>query len=214
MSDLTHDAEDGFHEIQLSGKQLVFLFMATTVVLVATFLCGIMVGRGVTAARGDEAGMAAPISTAAASGEQPATIPSDDPPSPPAEDELGYHQRLQGSEPSGAGQKPAPQPAAAPPPAPAAAPRTERAAEGPDVPTSGQKGTWVVQVTALQNRGAAAGIVQRLIGKGYPAYLEMPASGAPAIYRVRIGRYPDRREAEQISRRLEKEEQFSPVVTR
>ena len=28
MNDL---ADDGFHEIQLSGKQLVFLFMATTV---------------------------------------------------------------------------------------------------------------------------------------------------------------------------------------
>ena len=33
MSDLSNDAtDDGFHEIQLSGKQLVFLFMATTVV--------------------------------------------------------------------------------------------------------------------------------------------------------------------------------------
>ena len=31
MSELTHhDADDGFHEIQLSGKQLVFLFFATT----------------------------------------------------------------------------------------------------------------------------------------------------------------------------------------
>ena len=34
VPELTHDAtEDGFHEIQLSGKQLVFLFMAATVVL-------------------------------------------------------------------------------------------------------------------------------------------------------------------------------------
>ena len=31
MTELTHrDADDGFHEIQLSGKQLVFLFMAAT----------------------------------------------------------------------------------------------------------------------------------------------------------------------------------------
>ena len=38
--------EDGFHEIQLSGKQLVFLFMATTVVSIVIFLCGVLVGRG------------------------------------------------------------------------------------------------------------------------------------------------------------------------
>ena len=32
MSDLSHDAaEDGFHEIQLSGKQIVFLAMVLTV---------------------------------------------------------------------------------------------------------------------------------------------------------------------------------------
>lgn len=39
--------DEGFHEIQLNGKQLVFLFMAATVVAVAVFLCGVMVGRGV-----------------------------------------------------------------------------------------------------------------------------------------------------------------------
>ena len=44
---------DGFHEIQLNGKQLVFLFMAATVVSVVIFLCGVLVGRGVRAERGD-----------------------------------------------------------------------------------------------------------------------------------------------------------------
>ena len=44
----TRDFEDdGFHEIQLSGKQLVFLCMATTVVSIVIFLCGVLVGRGV-----------------------------------------------------------------------------------------------------------------------------------------------------------------------
>jgi hypothetical protein len=42
-------SDDGFHEIQLNGKQLVFLFMAATVVAVVIFLCGVMVGRGVLA---------------------------------------------------------------------------------------------------------------------------------------------------------------------
>ena len=53
MAHEIHD--DGFHEIQLSGKQLVFLFMATTVVSAVIFLCGVLVGRGVTHARGSVA---------------------------------------------------------------------------------------------------------------------------------------------------------------
>src|SRR5713226_9180226 len=48
----SHAHDDGFHEIQLSGKQLVFLFMAATVVSVVIFLCGVLVGRGVRAERG------------------------------------------------------------------------------------------------------------------------------------------------------------------
>src|SRR5688572_6433903 len=40
-------SDEEFHEIQLNGKQLVFLFMAATVVAVVIFLCGVMVGRGV-----------------------------------------------------------------------------------------------------------------------------------------------------------------------
>ena len=44
-------ADDGLHEIQLNGKQLVFLFMASTVVAVVIFLCGVMVGRGVRTQR-------------------------------------------------------------------------------------------------------------------------------------------------------------------
>jgi hypothetical protein len=44
--------DDGFHEIQLNGKQLVFLFMAATVVSVVIFLCGVLVGRGVRVERG------------------------------------------------------------------------------------------------------------------------------------------------------------------
>src|SRR5690349_14757609 len=45
--DLRENDDDGFHEIQLSGKQLVFLCMATTVVSIVIFLCGVLVGRGV-----------------------------------------------------------------------------------------------------------------------------------------------------------------------
>jgi hypothetical protein len=41
-----------------------------------------------------------------------------------------------------------------------------------------------------------------------------PANGAPRVFRVRVGKYKDRREAESTAARLEKEEQFKPWITR
>ena len=46
----THD--DSFREIQLSGKQLVFLFMAVVVIARRDFPVGVLVGRGVLAGTG------------------------------------------------------------------------------------------------------------------------------------------------------------------
>ena len=67
---LAHQTQDdGFHEIQLNGKQLVFLFMAATVVSVVIFLCGVLVGRGV---RGDHGGTSSDV--AAAGGSSPADV--------------------------------------------------------------------------------------------------------------------------------------------
>src|SRR6478672_4747208 len=54
--------DEEFHEIQLNGKQLVFLFMAATVVSVVIFLCGVMVGRGVQTPRGDQVAAASQTS--------------------------------------------------------------------------------------------------------------------------------------------------------
>src|SRR6059036_3364467 len=97
--------DDSFHEIQLNGKQLVFLFMAATVVSVVIFLCGVLVGRGVRAERGT----AADVAPAAAADEtapppQPAPVPTPTPAGsdpraaaapPPAVDDLSYFNRLE-----------------------------------------------------------------------------------------------------------------------
>src|SRR5947209_20277897 len=89
--------DEGFHEIQLNGKQLVFLFMAATVVSVVIFLCGVLVGRGVRAERGGVADSAT-IASVADTTPQPAPGPAVPPPAgsdptaaaapPPAVDDL------------------------------------------------------------------------------------------------------------------------------
>ena len=221
MTELTQpDTDDGFHEIQLSGKQLVFLFMAGTTVAVMIFLCGVWVGRGVPNDRGvNNEGTEAMAGTApppAATPSQPVASggpPAAEPPAPAAEpeDELSYAKRLQADaapaeklKQPAASSAPAPKPPAATPPQPKPEPAAPQ--------STGRPGAWIVQVVSLQDRAAAAAIAKRLTAKGYPAFVLDPAAGGPRIYRVQVGGFNDKNEAEQASRRLEKDEQFKPFV--
>ena len=63
-------------------------------------------------------------------------------------------------------------------------------------------------------RSEAEAIAKRLSAKGYAAYVLTPPSGTPAVFRVRVGKFPTRREAETVASKLQKEEQFKPWVTR
>ena len=65
-----------------------------------------------------------------------------------------------------------------------------------------------------ERRGEAEAIAKRLTSKGYAAYVLVPSDGTPSVYRVRIGKFPTRREAETVAAKLKKEEQFKPWVTR
>ena len=222
MTELTQpDTDDGFHEIQLSGKQLVFLFMAATSVGVMIFLLGVWVGRGVPNDRGGQESaetMAAATPPPAATPSQPVASggpPSAEPPAPAVEpdDDLSYAKRLQADSAPAEKLKPGPQSAPKPaaPPAQAAAPPQPKPEPAGPLGT-GRPGAWIVQVVSLQDRAAATTIAKRLTGKGYPAFVLDPASGGPRIYRVQVGGYSDKNDAEQAARRLEKDEQFKPFV--
>ncbi|HEY8536077.1 MAG TPA: SPOR domain-containing protein [Vicinamibacterales bacterium] len=220
-------SDDGFHEIQLNGKQLVFLFMAATVVSVVIFLCGVMVGRGVRSQQTPATEMAA----AGVADVTPAEAPAPEPPPAPApaagtpEPVDDYYRDLTAEQPTDMKAKPAetrpaetrrtsrPEPArAAAATPPSAAPQPAAADAQP--PSAVTSGGYAVQLVALSDRAEAENIVKRLIGKGYPAYIVNPVAGKPRIYRVQVGRYPERREADRIAARLRAEEQFSPWVTR
>ena len=248
--------DEGFHEIQLNGKQLVFLFIAATVVSVVIFLCGVLVGRGVRTNQNVIADASPTSTTADTSPRQPAapvpTPPGSNPTTaaaPPAPaDDLSYFDRLQkpnapveqlkppSERRAAAAERPAPaaaRPAAPPPapdrsaagarPAPPAAresspQRAATTAAAAPVPAAaraepGGQG-FAVQIAALNVRSEADAIANRLSSKGYAAYVLAPADGTPSVFRVRIGKFPTRREAETIAARLQKEEQLKPWVTR
>jgi cell division septation protein DedD len=243
---LAHQAQDdAFREIQLNGKQLVFLFMVATVVSVVIFLCGVFVGRGVRAERAPlvaDSSASTPLTTPdvapvesgapAAAGSDPTVAPP-----PPAVDELSYFNRLEKSgqparDPKPSAQKPAapvkkPAPVA-PPAAAGPAPAARATVPPPEEPPASRSNPpaaataaseppgqgFALQVTALRERGEAEAIAKRLSSKGYTAYVLTPPSGTPSVYRVRVGKFKTRREAEAIATRLQKEEQFTPWITR
>ena len=203
-------SEEGFHEIQLSGKQLVFLFMATTVVSVVIFLCGVLVGRGVRAETivADATGTSLELPVEQP---QPLTDPSTDTsaeaPVPVEEgpDQFSYHERLQ--QPVAETVEPPP----ATPETPAAEPETAPV-EAPAPPASSG---WVAQIGAYKDRATANRIVETLKRQNFPAFILAPTAGSPtATFRVRVGPYRDRREAENVAGRLQREHQYSPFVTR
>lgn len=225
--------DDAFREIQLNGKQLVFMGMAVVVIAVAIFLMGVQVGRGVRGERGlsDGADVVA------------ATTTETEPPLPPpsvnqgsatapvtAGEKLSYAERLTGNndgealkkdpEPAPPAEAPTPK-SESPPPTPASVtavtappPAPAPAAPAAAVSTEPAGIGYAIQVAALRERSEADTIVKRLAGKGYPAYVLAPVKGAPAVFRVRVGKYKERREADTVAARLQKEEQFKPWVVR
>ena len=223
--------DEGFHEIQLNGKQLVFLFMAATVVSVVIFLCGVLVGRGVRAERGSVPDTASINPATETTPQQPPTAQTPTPagsdptvavaPPPPTAEDLSYFNRLE--KPKGAATEDLK--AKAEPPAPKAldAPKAPEAPKpspkAPQAPVNGAGAEpggagYAVQIAALNVRSDAEAIAKRLSSKGYAAYVVPPATGTPSVYRVRVGKYPTRREAESIAAKLQKEEQFKPWVTK
>jgi cell division septation protein DedD len=211
--------DDGFHEIQLNGKQLVFLFMAATVVSVVIFLCGVLVGRGVKAERaatvadGSAAAIeptpqAAPSTPVApAAGSDPTTAAP-----PPTVDDLSYFNRLEKKTPAVEELKAPPAPVAvAPASTPKPAPVPTVAAQSVPAPPAGDG--YAVQVAVLDHPDADA-MAKRLSSKGYNAFIVPLNQTSPPRYRVRVGKFKTKHEAETVAARLQKEEQFKPWITR
>jgi DedD protein len=219
-------SDQGVREIQLNGKQLVFMFMTATVAAVVIFLCGVMVGRGVNTTRASAvAAVAAEPTVDPTSTAQPPQTSSSDAassaePVSSQEDlkELTYAKRLEAPEPP---PEPAVEPVvAAPVPAIAEQPKVEKPPVAPAAATKAidasepKGGGFVVQVASLRSRDEADAIAKRLSSKGFPSFVTTPGSSGPKVFRVRVGKYADRQQAETVARKLEKEEQFKPWITR
>lgn len=212
--------------------------MAATVVSVVIFLCGVLVGRGVRTERDaiaqeqwlNDSPTAdaqpplesdAPFTTSGAGADRALVPPSplddigDIRPNTPFDTKAG---------PAASPKTPDVKRAEATVEKVAASPASQTSAKVPaaarptpvSAPTSsarGATGGWVVQVAAVNTRGDADGLLRRLATKGYDAYIATPAAGT-AGFRVRVGSYGTKREADVMADKLGKDLQLKPWVTR
>jgi cell division septation protein DedD len=229
-------SDQNVREIQLGGKQLVFLFMASVVLAVAIFLLGISVGRGVGTPAAETA-TDAPAAVPPAPAEMP-------PPTQTSPADLSYHDKLQDqtapkaqaappdttakpaatppatdttsvpvappAQPAPPTTPPAPQTAAArtaAPPAPA--PSTAKTAAGARAQSTGSG--WFVQVAAFKSRENADRQVSQLKAKGYSAIVQADPG---SLFRVRIGPFQERTEANLTAERLQREDNIRASVGR
>jgi DedD protein len=235
-------ADEGFREIQLSGKQLAALFMGAAVLLVVTFLCGVLVGRGVRSqketavatealaaggsAAADPTAAAAPQVETSAPAAQPPPTP---PPSPPQED-LSYYAKLEGKPGESAKSGP-PAPAAKDPkaettgvvarttPVPATAPARPAPAPAAAAAAPGEPSGegYALRVAAYKGRAQADALAARLSTRGYGTWVvQLPdTTKGPGLYSVRVGKFKTSKEADAARRRLQKEEKLKPsLITR
>jgi cell division septation protein DedD len=215
--------------VHLSDKHIVFVLMTATVAAVVVFLFGVFVGRGVREVKGpmtDEGMTASADVVPDATGPDAAVADGATRPAPGgAAVPLSYPERL-GKTPPAEQVIPAPPPvgdrpgdtpppdvpaepiAAAPAPA-AKAPETSR----PGVP--GADAPYTVQVAAVKRRDEAEAIVKRLKANGYDAYVFVPEGDHLGVFRVRIGAFKDKRQADQLAERLlSTDKRYTPWVTR
>jgi DedD protein len=211
-------ADEGFHEIQLGKKQLLFVGMAAALYSVVVFSLGVWVGQDVRRPESEVAAEATPDTPAETTPEPtkvapneldyaarlgdgkaaPATPPATDtkpvePPTPP-ESEVPKTTTPAKTE----------APKAAPPPAEKAATPVKT-----PPPAAAKSGGVILQVGAFGDAKTAQNLANRLKGKGYAAFV-FDAETGPSRYRVRVGPLADKAEVDKVSARLKKEEGFSP----
>ena len=107
-------------------------------------------------------------------------------------------------------------PASATPPAePVTAPATKSVTPAPPANASSQSGTtWAVQLAAMSNEQNAVTLRDKLLAKGYMAFIESAEGVRGKTFLVRVGPQPERAAADTMRDTLEKEFNLKGIVVR
>lgn len=210
--------EPSYYEIALTGRQVLVGFVILLVCLVAAFFSGVWVGRG-----GAEAGADAPVraETPPPAEEEREGRPEDalsffeeEPPAQPPPRDLGkvakqprpestLRQDLgdgDEEEPGGEDRADAGTPPAREAPKEPARERETRPGANPA--GSLATGDVVIQVLVSSEEDKARDVLDRLRASGFRAFLSPVADGGRTLYRVRVGPFEEKAEAERVAERL------------
>ena len=192
---MTPDEDFRSHEILLENRHLAIVGAGVLVLCVGAFFLGRWTERS------HWVNPDTPLPRVAGAAESlPIEPVRDIAPAPPSDGQEGEEVLPPESSAPAAGQS-NPQPAG---PALAAAPRAEKVREG-----SGSRDDLYIQVLATRSADAAQTLRERLAGRDYPAtVVSSPDPQGRPLYRVRVGGYASRQEAERIALRLRKEERL------
>ncbi len=208
--------EPSYYEVALTNRQVLIAFVALLTCMVAAFFAGVWIGRGAPA------GGAGPAVAARATPGPPASAT-------PEIDQLSFFSGAEAGSrttatpaapPARRQPSPTPEPTrpaatAAPAPAPTPTPRPAptRAATAAPAATAAATGTVFVQVYSSTNGARAREIAADLRKAGFPVVLAESPSGARLNYRVRVGPFATRDQAEAAAVKLRREHRLDTWVT-
>jgi len=200
---MSGDDPGRYYQFSLSSGQLVATFVGAVVLLAGAFFFGFATARGVppvevappVPVESENAAPIAPSSepTASASVEPEVAEPVEEPPAPVKT-------------------TPEPEPATATPttssPAKAAEPApTKTPAAADDRP---EPGTFSVQVAALSTKGDAESFRKKLAARGYNVWVRQDPATAKTPWKVWVGKFRTRDDADRMAARLEGAEKDVP----
>lgn len=211
--------EPSYYEIALTGRQVLSAFVILLVCLVAAFFSGVWMGRG-----GDE-GEAAPqeVAREETGEEQPLQELSffEEQPMerPRALDEVAREPRPDTTlrEDVGGREERRPEVPTAQPPDETAQPaepqRSPPPAASPIPSGSLATGDVVIQVFSSAEEPKAQEVLARLRDNGFRAFLSPLADGGRTLFRVRVGPFERRSEAEETAERLRRSMNLETWIT-
>jgi len=189
------DNERKPYEIQLGNKQLIFIFFIAIVICGLFFMVGVKVGKE---AKEVELKVASEYAT-------PGVKPS---PKEPVSQDIKSPEEITLPELTEKETKPtsAPPQTTKLPPAGKEEPKRQ--------PTPSVNGYYTIQVMAISDRERAFSIRDSLKNKGYPAYMVTATDPDDKVtYKVRIGRFATREEAQKVAQQVKEREGLTTWIT-
>jgi DedD protein len=219
-------------EVSLDGRQVFFLFFGGAVVAALVFVLGVMVGKRLEARervahkastsaqvdplaaldelgadeRADEKGDDLAFATAlAADARKAAAAPAPANPAPArdaAKAEVAAADKPEKAEPPAKAEK-------------AAADKPEKSDKGDKDKPKDKKTKFTLQISSFQERSEADALLAKLSASGFKPYMIMsnvPEKGV--FFRVRIGEYPSKADAQDAKAEFEKKQHLLAYVTK